>query len=220
MSAPSRAPEPWTAARVLLGDWNPVVRDPLDVFRGLLLLAAAVLLLRRGLDAGSATLAFVAVVGLAVRGLLLPRLYDLLLLLALTLQGVGEASGAYDSLAWFDRVVHLVVPLLASGALYVALARLDVLIDPRSDTGPRHLLGIALVTFALGAAFGAVWELVEFASDGLFGSQLQESNTDTVGDLAMDCVGAVLAAGLLVLWTVRGWGTVRRVPGSRVEAHD
>ena len=214
------APEPWTWERVLLGDWGPVVRDPLDVLRGALLLAALVLLARRGVDAGTATLAFVAVVGVAVRALLLPRLYDLLLLLALALQGVGEASGAYDSLAWFDRVVHLVVPLLASGALYVALARLDVLPDPRDDTGVRHLVGIGLVTFALGAAFGAVWELVEYSSDGLFGSALQEGNTDTVGDLAMDCLGALAAAGLLVLWTLKGWGSVRRVPGSRREAHD
>ncbi len=135
-------------------------------------------------------MALAACAAVAVRWLLLPRLYDLMLLVALTLQGVGEASGAYDELVWFDRVVHLVVPMLASGVLYVALARLDVLPDPRDDTGVRHLVGIALVTFSLGAAFGAVWELYEWCSDGVFGSALQESNDDTVGDLAMDCLGA------------------------------
>jgi hypothetical protein len=144
----------WTTQRVLLGDWGPVVRDPLDVLRGLLVVAAVVLLSVRGLDGGTAVLALVAAVAVAVRFLLLPRLYDLLMILALALQGVGEASGAYDSLEWFDRVVHLVVPMLASGVLYVALARLDVLPDPRDDTGWRHHLGIGLVTFALGAAFG------------------------------------------------------------------
>ncbi len=119
-----------------------------------------------------------------------------------------------------DVVVHLVLPLLSSGALYVALARLDVLPDPRSDTGRRHRLGIGLVTFALGAAFGAVWELVERASDAVFGSALQEGNDDTVGDLGMDCLGALAAALLLVLWTVRGWGSVRRIAGSRREGYD
>ena len=63
---------------------------------------------------------------------------------------------------------------------------------------------IAAAGMALGAAFGAVWELYEWFSDGVFGSALQESNDDTVGDLAMDCLGAVIAAGLLVLWTLRG----------------
>ena len=222
--APSDAPTvdqlPPRWQRLLLGDWHPLVRDPLDLVRGALVVAALVLVARRGLDGGTVTFLVVAAVAVAVRPLLLPRLYDLALLVALTLQGVGEASGAYDELAWFDRVVHFVVPLLASGVLYVALARLDVLPDPRDDTGWRHHLGIGLVTFALGAAFGAVWELYEWFSDAVLGSALQEGNDDTVGDLLMDCLGALGAAGLLVLWTVRGWGSVRRVPGSHVEAHD
>jgi hypothetical protein len=214
------APAASRTQRLLLGDWGPVVRDPLDLVRAGLVVAAVVLLVRRGLDAGTVTMTLVAAAAVGVRPLLLPRLYDLALLVALTLQGVGEASGAYDEVVWFDRLVHFAVPLLASGVLYVALARLDVLPDPRDDTGVRHLIGIALVTFALGAAFGAVWELYEWFSDRVFGSALQEGNDDTVGDLAMDCLGALGAAGLLVLWTLRGWGTVRRVPGSHVEAHD
>ena len=209
----------WSAERLLLGDWNPVVRDPLDVLR-ILLGLAAVVALAQGVDGGSVTLALCAAAGFAVRPLLLPRVYDLLLLLALTTQGLVEASGAYDSVAWIDRAVHFLLPLLGSGVLYVLLARLDVLPDPRDRTDWRHHLGIGLVTFSFGVAFGAVWELIEFASDGLLGSSLQESNEDTVGDLAMDSLGALGAAGLLVLWTVRGWGSVRRIPGSRVEGHD
>ncbi len=212
-------PTPTRAQHLLLGDWHPWLRDPLDLLR-LALVAAAVLALLRGVDGGSLMLSAMAAAGVAVRPLLLPRLYDLLLLLALGLQGIGEDVGAYDSLAWFDRVVHFVFPLLASGVLYVTLARLDVLPDPRSDTGWRHHLGIGIVTFALGAAFGAVWELVEWVSDAAFGSALQEGNDDTVGDLAMDSLGAVVAGLLLVLWTVRGWGSVRRVPGTHREAHD
>ena len=213
-------PQRWTTERVLLGDWGRVVRDPIDLLRLGLVLAAVVVLARSGLDSGSFTLALTAALAVAVRPLLLPRAYDLLLVLALALQGIGEASGAYDSVVWFDRVVHFVVPLLGSGVLYVALARLDVLPDPRDGTGWRHLLGIAIVTFALGAALGAVWELYEWFSDAVFGSALQEGNEDTVGDLAMDCLGALCGAVLLVLWTTRGWGSVRRVPGTVREAHD
>jgi uncharacterized membrane protein YjdF len=213
-------PQRWTTQRVLLGDWGRVVRDPIDLLRLGLVLAAVVVLARSGLDSGSFTLALTAALAVAVRPLLLPRAYDLLLVLALALQGIGEASGAYDSVVWFDRVVHFVVPLLGSGVLYVALARLDVLPDPRDGTGWRHLLGIAIVTFALGAALGAVWELYEWFSDAVFGSALQEGNEDTVGDLAMDCLGALCGAVLLVLWTTRGWGSVRRVPGTVREAHD
>lgn len=205
--------------RLLLGDWNPVVRDPLDLLRLLLVLAAVVALVRE-VDSGSVVLALSAAAGLAVRPLLLPRLYDLMVLLALALQGFGEASGAYDSVAWFDRLVHFGIPFLGSGVIYLWLCRLDVLPDPRSDTTRQHLVGIGIVTFALGAAVGAVWELVEWASDGTLGSELQESNDDTVGDLAMDCLGAISAGLFLVLWTVRGWGSVRRVPGTHREAYE
>jgi hypothetical protein len=213
VTAPSRT------ERLLLGDWHPWLRDPLDALR-VLLVGSALVALARGVDGGSVTLAVCAAAGVAVRPLLLPRLYDLMVLVAAAVQGFTEASGAYDTVPWIDRVVHLVVPLLGSGVLYVALARLDVLPDPRDDTGRRHLLGIAIVTFALGAALGAVWELVEWAADGAFGSSLQESNDDTVGDLAMDSLGALAGALLLLLWTVKGWGSVRRVPGTHREALD
>jgi hypothetical protein len=212
-------PAPTRTQRLLLGDWSRVVRDPIDLLRLALVVAAAVALVRQ-VDAGSVTLAACAAAGLAVRPLLLPRLYDLMVLVALAVQGLTEVSGAYDPVPWIDRVVHFVVPMLGSGVFYVALARLDVLPDPRDDTGPRHLFGIGLVTFALGAAFGAVWELVEWVSDGLFGSALQEGNEDTVGDLAMDSPGALVGAVLLFVWTVFGWGSVRRVPGTHREAHD
>jgi uncharacterized membrane protein YjdF len=205
--------------RLLLGDWNPVVRDPLDLLR-LLLVVGAVIALVREVDSGSVVLAVSAVAGLAVRPLLLPRLYDLMVLLALALQGFGEATGAYDSLPWFDRVVHFAIPFLGSGVIYLWLCRLDVLPDPRQDTRTQHYIGIGVVTFSFGAALGAVWELVEWAADGALGSELQESNEDTVGDLAMDCLGAIAAGALLVLWTVRGWGSVRRVPGTHREAHE
>ena len=212
-------PAPTRTQRLLLGDWNRVVRDPLDLLRLALEAAAAVALVRQ-VDGGSVTLAVCAGAGVAVRPLLLPRLYDLMVLVALAVQGLTEASGAYESVAWIDRVVHFVVPMLGSGVLYVALARLDVLPDPRDRTERRHLLGIGLVTFALGVALGAVWELVEWSSDGVFGSELQEGNDDTVGDLAMDTLGATVGALLLLLWTLRGWGSVRRVPGTYREAHD
>ena len=108
-------------------------------------------------------------------------------------------------------------PLASDGAALIFGAASP---DPRDDTRWQHHLGIGLVTFALGTAFGAVWELVEWVSDNGFGSELQEGNGDTVGDLAMDSLGALCAGLLLVLWTTRGWGSVRRVPGTHREAHD
>ncbi len=60
---------------------------------------------------------------------------------------------------------------------------------------------------------GGVWEIVDFTSDGALDTALPESNADTVGDLVADAVGSLPGAGLLVAWTVWGWGSVRRITG-------
>jgi len=43
-------------------------------------------------------------------------------------------------------------------------------------------------------------------------------NDDTVTDLVADGSGALVGGGLLVLWNVKGWGSVRRIPG--VNTHE
>jgi hypothetical protein len=58
-----------------------------------------------------------------------------------------------------------------------------------------------------------MWEIFEWFSDYTFGSNLSEGNDDTVGDLMADALGAFTGGGLLVLWTLRSRGSVRRIPG-------
>jgi hypothetical protein len=206
------------ARRLILGDWHPLLRDGIDVLR-LLLVAGAVVCGVAGNYHGMGYLAISALIALAARPVQLPRVYDLALVLACCLQGFGEAFGLYDRFDWFDSVVHFTIPMLGAPVVYIALARADVVPDPRDETHGRHHVGIFVITFAVGGAIGALWELCEWTSDHTLGSRLQESNDDTVGDLLADSLGAATGAGLLVLWTVRGWGSVRRIPGeNRYEA--
>ncbi len=202
-----------TARTAIMGDWRGPVRDPIDLLR-VGLVVAAVLTLIFGDPGGAGYLGVGAAVAWAVRPVLLPRVLDLAFVLALWVQGLGEALGLYDTYAWFDRVVHVVVPMLGAPVAYVALARAEVVPDPRDDTGLHRRRGIFILTVALGLAIGAVWEVVEWTSDGTLGSNLSENNDDTVGDLIADTVGSCIGAGLLVLWTVKGWGSVRRIPGT------
>ena len=148
-----------------------------------------------------------------VRLALLPRVYDLSVVLALALQAWGEALHLYDSIAWFDNVVHFSIPFFAGPTLYIVLARLDVVPDPKDDTRLPHYVGLGVVAFALGVAVGALWEVVEWSSDNMLGSRLQLSNDDTVGDLIADSLGSLSGAALLVCWARWGWGSVRRIPG-------
>jgi hypothetical protein len=199
--------------RLLLGDWTPYVRDGIDVLRiGLVIATVAVLV--AGETAGGVALGFAAVLALVARVVNLPRAYDLPFVVVLSLHALGEAMGWYDSLPWFDRVVHVVLPCLVAPVLYIGLARLEVLPDPRDETTARHYTGMAIVTFCLGMSVGGLWEIVEYASDGTLDTALSEGNADTVGDLVADAIGALLSALLLVAWARWGWGSVRRVTGT------
>lgn len=198
--------------KLVMGDWSRTVRDPLDVLR-LLFGAGAVGFAVAGDAAGAFNLTLAFAVLLAARFANLPRVYDLALIVALAFTQGGEALNLYDALPGYDRVVHFLVPMLSSQVLYLCLARLEVMPDPREETLPRHEAGMFVAVFSLGLAVGALWEIFEWSSDGLFGSELSQGNTDTVGDLIADACGSLAGGALMVLWARRGWGSVRRIAG-------
>jgi uncharacterized membrane protein YjdF len=198
--------------RLLLGDWTPVVRDGIDLLR-LVLVGGAVGWAVAGDVASAVYLACFALLVLLARLVQLPRVYDLAFTAAMAFQAYAEVTGVYDAVSWFDRLVHVTLPLLTAPVVYIGLARLDVVPDPRDETHLPHYVGVGVVTAALGLSVGALWEIVEWASDALAGTDLSEGNPDTVGDLVADTVGSALGAALLVLWTLKGWGSVRRIPG-------
>jgi hypothetical protein len=206
---------PMEARTLLMGDWGRTVRDPIDLLRAAFFAGAAVFAVLGELG-GVANLLIAGVALLVARAADLPRLYDLGFTIAMILTGWGEALGLYDAWKSYDNFVHFVVPMLTSQVAYISLARLEILPDLREEFVPRHYTGIWLVTFALGVAIGGLWEILEWSSDELFGSNLSMSNDDTVGDLIADSLGAATGGLLLVAWTKYGWGSVRRVEGTNV----
>ncbi|NEK87451.1 hypothetical protein GCU60_17055 [Blastococcus saxobsidens] len=203
--------------RLLLGDWTPLVRDGIDVLR-LLLVGGAVYYALAGETGSAAVLTVMAAVTLVARLVQLPRVYDLSVTAAMALQGFGEVWGLYDRFVRFDDLVHVTLPMLTAPVVYIALARLDVVPDPRDETHLRHYVGIAVVTAALGITIGALWEVYEWRSDAWLGTNLSEGNDDTNGDLVRDSLGSLAGAALLVVWARFGWGSVRRIPG--VNTHE
>jgi hypothetical protein len=201
-----------TLRTFVMGDWHPWLRDPIDVLR-LSLVAGAVGFLLAGDTSGAMLLGGAAALAWLVRLVNLPRAYDLAFMVAVVLQAWGEALGAYDAIPWFDNVAHFTLPFFFAPTLYIALARADVVPDPKDGTEPRHYVGIFVVAFALGVALGGLWEIWEWVSDHVFGSELQLGLDDTVGDLVADTAGALCGAALLVCWARYGWGSVRRIPG-------
>lgn len=203
------------AQRWLLGDWGPIVRDPIDVLR-LTFLAAAIVLLAVGRADGAVRM-FVTFLALVVaRYLELPRLFDLGLVFGMALQGWGNAVGLFTSISWWDSLVHLVLPFWVAPLFYILLIRLDLVPDLSDDTHRRHHQAIVIVTFALGLAFGAIYEIYEWFADYVLGADLSVGYTDTIKDLAEDGIGSLAGGLLLLVWATRGWGTIRRVPGERI----
>ena len=143
------------ARTVAMGDWGRVIRDPIDLLRLIFFIGAAVFAVTGQLG-GAGNLLISGLLLIAARFLDLPRLYDLALTIAMTLTGWGEALGLYDAISFYDNIVHFLTPLFSSQVAYIALARAEVLPDPRDDTGLRMHTAIFVVTSALGIAIGAV----------------------------------------------------------------
>jgi hypothetical protein len=202
---------PLDTRTLLLGDWSRWIRDPIDLIRLSFPIGVVVVWLVRGdfpLNLMVSTLAV-----FAVRPILLPRAYDLAFCIAFALTGWGDALGLYETISFYDNIVHVLVPLFSGQVLYIFLARLELVPDPRDHSTRAHYVGLFVVTAALGLGVGALWEIVEWTSDSTLGSSLQLGNEDTVTDLVSDAAGAFAGAGLLVAWAVYGWGSVRRIPG-------
>lgn len=73
-----------------------------------------------------------------------------------------------------------------------------------------------VITLALGLAFGACYEVYEWAVDNWLGGNLYISESDTALDLTIDAIGSAAGGVLLMLWATRGWHTIRRVPASQI----
>lgn len=158
------------------------------VLTALALIAAAYLALQgRWLDAAVMAGFVLSGVVLALWRDRLPSLFTFLFALAGAINAAGYAFNLWTTPAWFDEAVHVFTPFAIVSALAWVLVKRDKA-SPSERTG-LYLLKIVL----LGLAVGIAWEGFEWLI-GIIGS-----TRDTLIDLAMDTLGAVLAA-LFCLW--------------------
>jgi hypothetical protein len=203
-------------SHILLGDWTPFVRDPIDLIR-LSFLAGALAEAAGGDYASAARLALTFAATLVARRLDLPRPFDLAFNLGMAFQAWGNVFGLFDDIYAYDKLVHFVLPAAMSSLLYFVALRLHVLPDLEHESGIRQRLGILLVTFSMGVTLGAGYEVYEYVVDHAFGANLEIGYGDTIADLVDDAAGALAGGLLIVVWDTYGWGTRRRVPARRLE---
>lgn len=97
----------------------------------------------------------------------------------------------YTRFTWWDMPVHLIMNGLIAWALYLLLARGNVVPDPRSKEFTR-LTALALLT-SLGLAVGALWEMLEWFGREFISEQIYIAYDDTIGDMAVGGLGSLIA---------------------------
>ena len=204
-------------AVVFLGDWHPLLRDPLDLFRLSFGVGAAIFALQG--DWGAVVRLLVPLVAVfVVRALDVPRPVDLLFCVAMFFQGWGNALHLFSDFWWYDNTVHITLPASLAPILYIGLARLDVVPDPaeRVRTG-SEVLGMSLIAACLGVTAASAYEIYEWVVDHWFGQHLFIGETDTVTDLADGFLGAAIGGLLLAVWAVARYSSRRLPPRIRRE---
>lgn len=132
----------------------------------------------------------------------LPTLFDFLFVLAALLNAAGWAWGLFNKPGLYDEIVHgyTIFALTLAISFLVYGSMLEIF--------RQHTVLYLVTVISFGIAIGALWEVVEWTAEQLLSTQVIPSLDDTITDLIMDTIGAVLAA-VLSLWALREWTTSR-----------
>jgi hypothetical protein len=194
-----------------LGDWHPLLRDPLDLVRLSFRVGAVVFALLGDWDA-FVRLLIPGLLVFLVRALDVPRPIDWLFCVAMVFQGWGNALHLFSRFWWYDNTVHITLPASLAPILYIGFSRLDVVPDPAARIGgTSEVAGMALIAASLGVSAASGYEIYEWVVDNWFGQHLFIGETDTITDLADGFVGAAIGGALLALWALARY-TSRRLP--------
>ena len=130
---------------------------------------------------------------------------------------LGEVRAFYYNVPNWDTILHTF-----SGAMLGALGFSFITFLNKTDRVPMNLSPVFVATFAFcfAVSLGVVWEIYEFAADGILHTNMQkfgledgtpflgrEALTDTMEDLIVDTIGAAVisVAGYISLKYKKGW---------------
>ncbi|MEN8847258.1 MAG: hypothetical protein ABF377_04175 [Akkermansiaceae bacterium] len=117
---------------------------------------------------------------------------------------LGEVRDYYGRFWWWDVVLHT-----ASAVGFGLIGFLGVFMLFEGDRFKAPPIALAILSFCFAVSIGAIWEIFEFAMDQIFGMNMQKSGlVDTMWDLIVDCIGAIIgsSAGFLYLEKRHGTG--------------
>ena len=131
-------------------------------------------------------------------GVYLPnRLEITITLFIFAAQVLGELRDFYERFSWWDTMLHATSGIILGvlGFLFVYL--LNEKGDKNVNLSP---IFVVVVAFCFAATAGVFWEIFEFSADRLLGYNMQKFRmpgqdglVDTMQDLIVDCIGAMIA---------------------------
>lgn len=126
----------------------------------------------------------------------LPKLLSVFIVLfTLSSLFLGENHNFYEYFWWWDIFLHCVSAMVFG---FIGLAILQMIFKAQNIKAAYGIISLFAFTFAI--AIGALWEVVEFLIDLLFGCHMQtDSLYDTMTDLIVDILGAYVVTFLSFL---------------------
>lgn len=131
-----------------------------------------------------------------------PWAADLLISLPWLLDTLGNRFGLFESIGWWDKMMHFLNWLLLTGGVLLAWR-----------FGRR--IGAALVVMValgFGGTAALAWELLEYASFNRLSNIPAAIYVDTLGDLSLGTLGSLAAAWVAL--------TIRRLARARTPVND
>lgn len=141
------------------------------------------------------------ILAFALPALLLPRFvgvrpwFDITCGVTVLVAAWSNVIDLYRTVAGWDLVVHFACTGVLAALAYLALSRVRVVPDLRRP-GMRRRTPI-VVTTAIGLAISALWEMVEWFGWRFISDQIFVAYEDSIGDMAVGGLGALLAGVLL-----------------------
>jgi hypothetical protein len=123
----------------------------------------------------------------------LPTLFDLIVVIAALINAGGWAWDLYNKPGPYDEIAHFYT------IFAITLAVGFMLYDELMESFYTHRVLFVITIASLGIALGALWEVTEWLADFVTPKQIVSGLFDTITDIILDSLGAIIAA-LLNLW--------------------
>ena len=144
------------------------------------------------------------------------KIYYLYLIFLYAAIFLGEVQDFYYSIPYWDTILHTFSGVMIG---FIGFSLIDIL-NNENERVTLSPFFIAFFAFCFAIQVGVIWELYEFTSDGVFGTNMQKFKLrdstelvgrtaleDTMEDLIVDGIGAFVASsiGYISLKYKKGW---------------